>query len=147
MNAPAIVWDANTEGVVRPVCEEALLFHLGIVPAWCTTLFVGYDAAYSGNSAAFIATSPEYRWARITICPGVLQGTAWEREEHLVHELFHIPLEPLHEAATDLRQMAKGQAPDAFLEEHWRRAWEGAVCDLTAMYIRMRRLYTPPEGA
>jgi hypothetical protein len=137
-----IVWDADTEAVVRPVIEEVLEHHLWIVPTWCHRIYVGYDdRPADGGLALFVETNPEYRWARITVCPGVLKCPAWEKEQHVVHELFHLPLEPLHVLAADLRNLAADRAPAAFLNEQWRRAWEGAVCDLTAAHLAVHSLY------
>ena len=146
MRDPHIVWEESTRPAVRDLYERILTFHLGLIPAWCQRLYIDYDAHLGDGAALQVAGHPEYRWARITVGPAALMSEPWHREEQFVHELYHLPLQPMHIVATDLRELAEESVPRKFLRECWRRAWEGAVCDLARAYMVVHRLHPEPEN-
>lgn len=139
-----ITWDAEAGPVVRPLFESVLLHHLPrIAPPWCREVLIGYEDKHEGNSALYVTGHPEYRWARITVCPSSLSLDITAREKHLVHELFHLPLEGMHHE----HSVVKGFVPErmiGYVDEQWRRAWEGAVCDLTEAYLALNAM--PADG-
>jgi hypothetical protein len=119
---------------VRAVVEPALTRHLHRVPAWLDRLYVRLDV--SDTNEAEITTRPEYRFATLRIMAGWLSLSEAERHRNIRHELAHIPLEPMCDAFRDLLDALAPEDDEpraplrAWALEQWRRAIEGAVCDV-----------------
>lgn len=60
------------------------------------------------------------------------------RGRTVAHELVHLSLEPMADAFRDVLKATLGDKDEAlrsWAKEQWRRAWEGAVCDLTGALV------------
>lgn len=97
-------------------------------------LTVAYEPGDSENIAS-AGVQPEYRRGHLFIHPKWLEKTAAERELILVHELFHVPLQPIVGLGWDLINEFAPEETREFLHEQWRLVFEGAVQDLAESAI------------
>lgn len=131
-----IAYDADLPAEVRQAVEPYITAHAHRLPGWVYELRVGFDDN-NQDANAWNRTNPEYRWARINVCAGFLTESAEDRNEIVLHELVHIPVQALVNAAWRLCEEVKEQSPAAerLAREAVRVAMEGAVTDVTCMLL------------
>jgi len=105
---------------------------LWLVPTWCHELHVHYEGVIGEEPDAYASNStvPEYRGARIRVAGSWLERDDRNREEAVVHELLHIPIAPMRCVLLDSVACTDNVPFKELVEENWRIAMEGAVCDL-----------------
>lgn len=141
-----VVWDENSRPVrdrVQPLLQQ----HLGnICPPWCRELHVSYSSTPSENNGAMdMDCHPEYRWARMQLYPEALDADDQLFEKYTVHELFHLPLDPLMQLCHTWQAQFAPQHLQPYVTEQTRQAMEAMVCDATAAYLSNgHRLYPYP---
>ena len=115
---------------VRAIVEPALTPFLHLVPGWCRSLYVRFQAGEANDSAG-ISMDYEYRHAVLFVRPGWLEEMPEDRDKALIHEIAHLHVQPMRTVFVDLCD--KGIQDQAFRDFAWERfkeAWEGAVEDL-----------------
>lgn len=148
----AIEWPPEVPAPVRREAEPLIARWALVLPTWCHTLVVYWRAVPSdvkagGNDdgsgvTAYTEAMYEYREACITLTATWLEQPRASRERIILHEIIHVLLWPMEAAQRATLKAAKKGQPAALreaLEEHWRLAQEGAVCDLTRTLERVRQ--------
>lgn len=134
-HSPSIEWivQDHMRGQIEPHLEAAL----AVAPRWLQSLTIRYDPSVDG--LLDVGSQPEYRFAVIRV------GNAWfsedetERNKAFVHEMVHVHLQPLHGVLEDLADAVNVDSNlRRWMAEQWRRAEEGAICDLTDVLTRTR---------
>lgn len=136
-----IIWVDPLPGEVRDAFGAALLPVLSLAPAWLHTLNVRWEPNGPPSSeddggpppTLSVVASPEYREATVFVGPTFLSEQARERLNLVRHEFLHLPLAEMDAVVVSLLARLKESQPEfhAFAAEQYRRALEGAVCDLT----------------
>lgn len=131
-----IAWDVEIPAEVRTAIAPHLATHLHRIPGWVHELRVGYDPNNT-EAAAWNRTLPEYRWARINVCGNFLSESLVDRDEIILHEIVHIPVQAIVNAAEQLLKLVEAHTPSAgvvdYAREQLRTAMEGTVSDVTRM--------------
>jgi hypothetical protein len=132
--APRCFVDQQIPEELRSLLIPILARRHGIIPKWCERVeFFWVEAQPQDNQVIAAATYVFYDYlnARIDLYPNFLtRGDL--RENLIVHELFHIQLEPLANAVKDLRDFLSAQHPQCknLFEEIIRHAEERTVSSL-----------------
>lgn len=128
-----ITWDGDAPAEVRAIVEPVLARYTHLMPPWLQRLHLAYDP--NGNHCTADAdSSPEYRWAKITLRSAFILETPEEREATIVHELIEVALSPVRTFTDDLiDRLLREDAPKfhGWTEEHFMRVTEGVIQDLT----------------
>jgi hypothetical protein len=118
---------------IDPVLATVLA---GPVPSWLRRLTVKVVLSTEGDESeeAGIESLPEYREACLTVTPVWLEGSPARRLTVLRHEIVHAYFAEMDVVMARALAAVKVRNPGlaSELEESWRRANEGAVCDVTA---------------
>ena len=114
-----------------------------LLPGWCHWVRIYYEPSDDGSIKN--TAEPEYRGVRLTVCADWLHGTAERRNELIVHEFLHVPLAPMVHLAKELiHSLVADEKTRDVLNEQWRLAFEGAVCDLERIVLGQEPL--PPSN-
>ncbi len=139
---PVLAWDIGIPPNIRPAIETALHPALAAAPSWCGELSVFYQTAGENGGMAEMFMHPEYRRASLYVYAPWLALTVPERAEVVQHEVVHLAVQPMKNAMDDLLEAFPDAPPplQQWARKQFRRAMEGAVCDLTAAVCRARGL-------
>jgi hypothetical protein len=120
-----------------------------LAPSWLHKIVLTWNPHENEDTGGkatpvWIVSDPEYRRAELCIAPLWLNERPAARRTNLIHELMHLPLEELDELFRRSNGEIEKKNPDLFQErrEQWRRALEGAVCDLEATFA----MFPDPMG-
>lgn len=130
-----VIW-SDVPAEIRAVAEPVVTRHLDLLPGWVLELVVQYDGT---AERAQCTTYAEYRRAYLQLHGGYVANELRHRERTIVHELLHPVVEPTRSPLKHLLQLT-GLSPTEkeIVREHMRQANEGAVCDLTALVLRLK---------
>lgn len=134
MTPPRLTYDTQLPAEIRAAVAPVLERYLHLVPGWCQTLTVGWDGDdTTGTLRSHILV--EYRAARIVVLPAFVECDDVQRDNAVLHELTHIPLEQLRDVAYQLLGVLKETHPalEGWAKERIRVACESATCDVTHM--------------
>lgn len=131
-----LAWDEDCPAEVRASMEPHIERYRDLLPGWLAELRLGFDDNDQAG-IAYTRCNPEYRWARIMTCGTWLKENNADRDEVLLHEMVHIPLQPLVVVFEDLlATLDDTPAPiKAWARDQLRRALEGACTDVTEMLM------------
>jgi hypothetical protein len=121
-------WLVNDEqrAFIKPLWADVSRF----LPTWVQSVSIRFDP--NCDDLANISVRPEYRTASIRIGSAWFSEEAAERRVTLLHEVLHAYVEELAVVFRDLLGACEPKEPlRKWAEEQWRRAEEGAVCDLS----------------
>lgn len=120
---------------VLPSVKSILDKEAWLIPGWCQDIFIHWncEAPESGVNASVDAYY-DYRWVRLDLYPGWLNGDGNLRREDIIHELIHISVNPaLDYAEKTLKELLEEDAPKFHksVKDQFRALAESAVQDLT----------------
>jgi hypothetical protein len=119
---------------MRCVVEAALARVQHLLPSSVHELVVQYENDTGDGASLLCRVDPEYRKITLTVRPAWLNGAPAGREADLIHELSHVPLEPLSDLVRTLIDLyVTDEKVAKVLHEQRRRALEGATCDVSRM--------------
>ena len=127
-----IDWDKDFLPEVRASLEPYIMRHAGILPAWCTQLIVTYDDREVGNAVIKTTSMCDYRWARFEVYPCWLTLDDEEKAEIVIHEMCHVLVAPLVDAADDGCKIIEkeNEVAAGLLSDLIRRRMEQSVTDI-----------------
>ena len=126
-----IIYNNDVPAELRDAVQPHLDKWAWLIPTWCHRVRVGNTLDGSEGMTADNQTQPEYRAAYIRFSPLWLELDDGRREETAIHELLHIPIEPMRQVLTDLLRTSTNEPLVDLVAEQWRLAFEGTVQDLT----------------
>lgn len=134
-----LAWDNECPVEVRAAMAPYVDRYTSLLPGWLQELRLGFDDD-DPNGIMYTRCDPEYRWARIMACGAWLKEDDQDRDETFLHEIIHIPVQPMVAVAEDLIAVLKEtHAPmESWAREQLRRALESTVQDMTAMVLASR---------
>lgn len=119
-------------------CEKLLIDNSYIIPSWCESVSVSWNAQDAEN-VAYITTHYEYRTAHLVLCPYYLNEDDGERDIKIKHELSHILTAPM---VSQFRRISaslldgKDDATKEIVEEVIREKFECVTEDLARLLVR-----------
>ena len=132
-----IAWDRNIPKEVKNALRPMVDRWSYLVPTWCHLLKFSYNTQEELVMAT--CAEPKYRRAFTTVGSGWLVHGPQGRVHSLVHELLHIPWEPVTETLdTILSEYVKDEAARNVIEAEWRNRYEAAVEDLANALVGPR---------
>lgn len=139
MRRPRIVWDKSVPRTLRALCKPHVDQHVYLLPGWCEELRIGYDTGTEGTSAR-VNVAQEYRFARVTLHPPMIDMSEVDRADTIRHEILHVATMPmvvlLHKAMDALDLESANPPLYAWVVESARETMEGVVQDLTESMLR-----------
>lgn len=124
-----IAWDRNMPKEIRNALQPIVEKWAYLLPTWCHFMKVLYNI-----EAEFISqmtAEPLYRRAFMMVGSGWLVLGHEGRIHSIVHELLHVPWEPVTETLEGiLDEYIKCEATRKIIEREWRHRYEAAVEDL-----------------
>lgn len=145
----AVEFGADFPQDLVALVEPHVMRWLHLAPGWVQLLHVTYDHAGDAGTAARMTTLVQYRKAVLYIQPAWHMESDLERAATIRHELFHITVEPLAEAAMAGIRHLKKENPQAYklAKRGVDLAVEGVVTDLALAVgdVAPRDHLRPPE--
>lgn len=96
-----IVFDKEFPESIRDETEKNVKNAAWLLPLWLQRLYVGWDTN-DKDSNAYIRVDKDYRFARLTICSGWLDGIPERRQESIIHEIIHCFTAPISDYAKEI---------------------------------------------
>lgn len=87
--------------MIQKEVEDLLAETAWVLPLWLQKLFIGWDAGDS-DSIATTYTDKDYRFARLTVCPHILNKEKHHRKQSIIHELLHTHNAPFADYVDEL---------------------------------------------
>lgn len=139
MRRPRVIWDKSVPRALRALCKPHVEQHVYLLPGWCEEIRIGYDADSEGASAN-VRVAQEYRFARITLHPPMIDMSEADRADTIRHEILHVATMPmvvlLHKAMNALELESANPPLHAWIVESARETMESVVQDLTESLLR-----------
>ena len=131
-------WAKGVPKEVKAAAKPYFDLYRNVVPSWCRVVTVAYQQQppLSPDSVADSASQVEYRQATIQLHGGWLNESEDDRERTVLHELVHIAVAPMYAIPEKLLECVQDSAARAVLEDQWRAAVEGVVCDVAEAFLR-----------
>lgn len=134
---PLLVRWAFMPTEVRQALRPLLAHCICLVPGWCHSLLIGFDADVGGGTAASMTPAPEYRTATLYLYPRWLSQSPPERERILRHEFIHLLTDPLKVEAITIAEnfisITEQKAAYLYATEQIRQRAEGVTQDINRM--------------
>lgn len=137
-----VLWDVMPPEV-RKAAEKYVKKHSDLVPTWCHCLTLMYEVEGDENAVAACCAEFHYRQATIRLFPSFLDETEADRELTIVHELLHIPLDPLVSYARSVAERISDEHIRAHVLDELTCRMEGTVVDLSFAITAKRTRHAP----
>lgn len=135
------VWEPDVPAEVRAIAEPLLERWGGLLPTWCQEFVVRYVGGEE-DATLKIVINHRNRWALLKLTGLWIGEPPAAREKALIHELIHVGLEPMQQAAALIvDQYAEAGSPAHSIAGTMLR--EGVECstdDLARAILRLAAL-------
>ena len=138
MSGPEITWSRDIPPEIVKMVKPLVTKHLHLIPGWCNTLAIRFGEADEARIVAHVRADFQYRQARMTICPNIVNESAADRERTIVHEFYHIPFAPIYDWTRKLIEAFFDDEMQKKLMSELADLEEGLVQDLTFMRVPKR---------